>query len=540
MLYNENVQKTNNKNIKNVSISNFSVNVKDLTILTPNNVRIIDKLSFSALKGDTLAIIGDEGVGKTCLLKAISNILPSSFQINGSIIVNKPSYLSQFVEDIWLNTPPFEYLFKKIPNQTFDEENWNRYTEVATLFDKMQIDMDTFFEDNKTLKNLSGGELKKIQLAKILLNGADVLLLDEPTNHLDLDTIIWLEKFLNSFDGTTILVSHDEKFLENVSTSILFLQRGKRLEPIYRFSGNGYKEFLREFEDEALRSEQDIEQFEKEKKRLIKELSDARNDFNKRHNKAKPQNAAEKGMVSHGEKKAMQHITRKSAKLLSDDDKPEKIELNESIRLDIPNECKIENGKTLLNLELKELKVNDIVLSKNVKLNLSGPKKIVIIGKNGSGKSTLIKEVLKHLNEHSDSQIRVGYLPQDYQETLEHSTLTPTKFLMEVTDDVTTIKTMLARMNIKRDDMEKEIGKLSGGQKCKILITKLLLQKINFLILDEPTNNLYPLSNMAFRNFLKSFLGAALIVSHDRMMISEVADEVYKLTKDGLKLESKK
>ncbi|MDD7472816.1 MAG: ATP-binding cassette domain-containing protein [Bdellovibrionota bacterium] len=190
----------------------------------------------------------------------------------------------------------------------------------------------------------------------------------------------------------------------------------------------------------------------------------------------------------------------------------------------------------MLQFETPLLKIKDRVLSKNIKLHIQGPKKVVIIGDNGKGKSTLLNEILTYLKNLNDSSVNVGYLPQNYQETLENSTLSPVDILKKHSDDITTIKTLLGHMNFKRDDMDKSISLLSGGQKCKTLITSLLLQKPNFLFLDEPTNNLYPLSNRAFRQFLTDFPGAALIISHDRMVINEVATKVYKLTNNGLEL----
>ena len=326
---------------------------------------------------------------------------------------------------------------------TWLNENWNRYTEVASIFDKLNINLDNFFEDDKILANLSHGELKQLEIVKLILNAPSVILLAEPTNHLDLSTILWLETFIKNFDGTTIIVSHDEQFLENVSTNILFLQRGKTLKPIYRYSGNGYKEFLKEFEDEVSHSKEKIEAFKKEQKKQKRELAEFKEKFAEKSKKAKPQNAAEKGRVNHGEKKALQQITQKKQDLLNDKDKPEAVELNESIRILVPNECKVSNGKVMLQFETPLLKIKDRVLSKNIKLHIQGPEKVVIIGDNGKGKSTLLNEILTYLKNLNDSSVNVGYLPQNYQETLENSTLSPVDILKEHSDDITTIKTLL-------------------------------------------------------------------------------------------------
>ena len=288
---------------------------------------------------------------------------------------------------------------------TWLNENWNRYTEVASIFDKSNINLDTFFEDDKILANLSHGELKKLEIVKLILNAPSVILLDEPTNHLDLSTILWLEKYKKNFDGTTIIVSHDEQFLENVSTNILFLQRGKTLKPIYRYSGNGYKEFLKEFVDEVSHSKDEIEAFKKEQKKQKRELAEFTEKFAEKSKKAKPQNAAEKGRVNRGEKKALQQITQKKQDLLNDKDKPEAVELNESIRILVPNECKVSNRKVMLQFETPLLKIKDRVISKNIKLHIQGPEKVVIIGDNGKGKSTLLNEILTYLKNLNDNLV---------------------------------------------------------------------------------------------------------------------------------------
>ena len=188
---------TQNNTQNNSKISNeFNISVSNFTLETPEGVKLIENLNFAESKGSVLAIIGDEGVGKTCLLKSIMGILPNDFNISGKIIANKPYYVPQFTESSFLSRTPYEFLFLKSPNDAFDEENWNRYTEVASIFDKLNIDLDTFFEDDKILANLSNGELKKLEIVKLMLNAPSVILLDEPTNHLDLSTIIWLETFI--------------------------------------------------------------------------------------------------------------------------------------------------------------------------------------------------------------------------------------------------------------------------------------------------------------------------------------------------------
>ena len=211
--------------------------------------------------------MGEEGVGKSTLLRAMAGILPSEFRVSGDVQVKVPTYCDQFVDTCWFKTDPYEYLFKKLPSDEFDIANWNRYTEVASFFAKMNLDIDKFFSEGKVVGQLSGGELKKLQIAKALLRSTSVLLLDEPTNHLDLKTIVWLEDVVKNFDGTVVLVSHDETFLDHTSSHILYMQHKKGQKPLYRLSGNGYKSFIEEFKSEAERTKQRAEEFDRNQKK---------------------------------------------------------------------------------------------------------------------------------------------------------------------------------------------------------------------------------------------------------------------------------
>lgn len=198
----------------------------------------------------------------------------------------------------------------------------------------------------------------------------------------------------------------------------------------------------------------------------------------------------------------------------------------------------IPSTKKILNLNIKELKVENKVLAKNIELNIIGNKHICIIGKNGVGKSTLIKIIYENLKNRTD--IKVGYMPQTYDDVLNNYK-NVLDFLCTGKDkeEITKVRMYLGNMNFTRDEMMGEIKNLSGGSKAKLFLIKLVLDKCNVLILDEPTRNVSPLSNPVIRKVLKEFNGTIISISHDRKYIDEVANEIYELTKDGLiKLDS--
>ena len=474
--------------------------------------------------------MGEEGVGKSTLLRAMAGILPSEFRVSGDVQVKVPTYCDQFVDTCWFKTDPYEYLFKKLPSDEFDIANWNRYTEVASFFAKMNLDIDKFFSEGKVVGQLSGGELKKLQIAKALLRSTSVLLLDEPTNHLDLKTIVWLEDVVKNFDGTVVLVSHDETFLDHTSSHILYMQHKKGQKPLYRLSGNGYKSFIEEFKSEAERTKQRAEEFDRNQKKIKREVIEAKEKALSRFKKAEPEGAADKGRIRRGMAKSIQNISQRSDRILGEAERPNVVEVDQQIVFPFMEDCVVPNGKVIFDFYLPQLKVGERVLSQDIKIQLIGPEKVVLTGDNGIGKTSLLGEILKSL----DLNLKVGYVQQDYYSIVGNSDDTPAHFLLRKGYNLTDVKTTLARLNISRDDMDKPLSILSGGQLCKTLMADILLGKPEVLFLDEPTNNLYPLSNMAFRLFLRKFPGAAFIISHDRSLIKEVASRVIRLTPNGI------
>jgi ATPase subunit of ABC transporter with duplicated ATPase domains len=191
------------------------------------------------------------------------------------------------------------------------------------------------------------------------------------------------------------------------------------------------------------------------------------------------------------------------------------------------------SGKTVLTLDLPELRAGEQVLSRNLHLSIVGPEKVLIIGENGSGKTTLLRHIVASLSDRND--LKCAYMPQDYTDSLPYD-LTPVEYLHTdgSKEQLTGIRIHLGAFRFTREEMEHPIRSLSGGQKAKLFLIHLILQKANVLILDEPTRNLSPLSAPAVRTLLREFRGAILFVTHDRKLIQETATRVLRLTEDGL------
>ena len=210
-------------------------------------------------------------------------------------------------------------------------------------------------------------------------------------------------------------------------------------------------------------------------------------------------------------------------------------DIEESINFSF-EEVEIPKTKKIINISLKELKVKDKILSKNIELEIIGNPHVCIIGQNGVGKSTLIKEIYNTLRTRTD--IKVGYMPQNYEDILkEYDKVIDFIAPSGKKEDVTKARMYLGNMNVTREEMEGKIAELSNGTKAKLILMKLVLEKSNVLLLDEPTRNVSPLSNPVIRKVLKEFKGTIISVSHDRKYIEEVIDKLYTLTPNGLILE---
>lgn len=496
-----------------LEVNNLSISV--------NNRYLIKHLSFVLNEGDKLAIIGEEGNGKSTLLKAILGNNDYA-EVNGMIDAkgNTIGYLEQSMSNKYLNKKVFNYLFE-------DENDY--YNKINSFYKYLEmIDLrESILE--QVIKTLSGGEKVKISILKLLMNEYDILLLDEPTNDLDIQTLEWLEIFINDSEKPIMYVSHDETLLSNTANMILHLEQiyNKRecRHTLVRVDYDTYvSQRLRALEKQTQLAKSEKRDFEKKQERLRQIMQKVEHQQN---------NISRKD--PHGGRllKKKMHSIKAQEKKLDNVDLTKMPDVEESIFFDF-EEVQIPRTKVIANISLPELKIDNKVLSKNIKIDIVGNSHICIIGKNGVGKSTLIKYIYGEIKDRED--IKVGYMPQTYDDILGNyeyvlDFLAPSG----LKSDITTARTSLGNMNFTSEEMTTKISNLSNGTKAKLFLVKLMLDKCDVLVLDEPTRNVSPLSNPVIRDVLRRFKGTIISVSHDRKYLEEVIDKLFILSEDGLK-----
>ena len=496
-------------------LRDLSIKVKDRYLIKVLNL-ILDK-------GDKLAIIGEEGNGKSTLLKVILGLCDYA-EITGSINAkgNRIGYLEQSMRKEFLDKKVYDYLFID------DNEYYDKVNSLYKYLDIIKLD-DSIFE--QTISTLSGGEKVKISILKLLLEECDILFLDEPTNDLDIETLEWLESFINNTNKPIIYVSHDETLLANTANMILHLEQiMKKTEPRHTLLKIDYDTYV----DERIRrinKETQVAKFEK------KEYNKAQEKLNKVMQKVEhQQNTISRG-DPHGARmlKKKMHSIKSQEKRLENTELREVPDVEESINFFF-EDVEIPRNKNIVKINIPELKVDNKVLSKNIELEIIGPTHMCIIGQNGVGKSTLIKKIYDELKDRKD--INVGYMPQNYDDILgKYEKVLDFLCPKADKDYIAMVRSYLGNMNFTREEMTGNIKDLSNGTKAKLFLVKLVLDKCNVLVLDEPTRNVSPLSNPVIRGVLSDFGGTIISISHDRKYINEVVDDLYVLTKEGIKKE---
>ncbi|MBR0138166.1 MAG: ABC-F family ATP-binding cassette domain-containing protein [Erysipelotrichaceae bacterium] len=509
--------------------------VNNLRITTHKGRVLLEDFDFVLNDNDKIALIGEEGNGKSTILKIMAGEDVSDYvSVSGSVFCDgKIGYLSQMLEEKWFESSVIEYLFRNGPGEPVAPEKYHDYGQLRVLFHQVNAD-EQLLEQERIMGSLSGGEKVKVQIVKLLYQGADVLLLDEPTNDLDLKTLIWLEEFIKSQSCGIIFVSHDETLLENCSTGILHLEQlKKKTESRLTFSGLNYKDYCAQRYHFVERTNMIAR---KEKSEFRKQMEKYRQIYQKVEYQ---QNAASR-QDPHGAallKKKM-HAVKALGRNLEQKEKnlTQKFEPEEAIDIFF-DRIEINPSRTVIDLHLDALEVDGKILSRNVDLLVKGSDKLCIIGDNGSGKTTLIRIIRDALK---DSNLKVGYMPQNYSEVMDYEK-TPVDFLLENVpySKRAQIQSYLGALKFTTEEMTHKISNLSEGQKCKILLVKLIIDKCEVLILDEPTRNLSPLSNPKIREILAEYGGCIISVSHDRKYIEEVCNKICQLEKGGLrKIES--
>ena len=502
-------------------------------------------ISFQINPKDKIGVVGKNGAGKSTMLKLIIGeqkatsgtinmtnslsigYLPQEINVNSNEeILNEVLQANKKLLEI---NRRLDEINKEITTRTdYESESYmTLLTELSDLNEQLiHLDGDNQLKDaelllkglgfnqneiKKPYSSFSGGWKMRVELAKLLIQKPGVVLLDEPTNHLDIESIQWLERYLKSYAGIILLISHDKQFLDNITNRTIELANGK----LYDYKSN-YSKYLQ------LREEEIITQIaaKKNQEKMVKHTQELINKFRAKKNKAA----------------FAQSLIKKLDKL--EDIEIDQLE-KDRIQFQFPEPS--HSGKETLKIAGLEKSYGDKQIFKKVDLSIARGEKIALIGKNGMGKSTFIKSIVKDIefsgNIQLGHQVMMGYFAQD-----EAHKLDPKKTVFETIDDVAVgevrkqIRPILGSFLFSGEDIDKKVQVLSGGEKTRLSLCKLLLQPNNFLILDEPTNHLDMASKEILKDALNSYSGTLLLVSHDRGFLDGLTDRVYFIKDQSIKV----
>ncbi|HAU5069952.1 TPA: ABC-F family ATP-binding cassette domain-containing protein [Clostridioides difficile] len=451
----------------------------------------IDKLEI--LENDKIGLVGSNGQGKTTLLKAILGEI--EIDEGYTYLTESYSYISQSENNIEICSDSKEKSLLNAPDR---------------------------FEEY-----LSGGEKVKLKIADALSNKKNIIIADEPTSNLDKKSIGVLEEMFKRHEGALLLISHDRRFLDELCTTILELEDGK----LKAYKGN-YTDYLMQKDEEVKRAYFEYQEYVKEKKRLEKallhkkSLSDGIRKTPKRMGNSEARLHKMGGQTN--KKKLDSNVKAIKSRI-------DKLEVKNKPKASIEMKIKIQNGMEIISKNLVEikdmtLKLGNKLLLDNVSFKIKRGKKIALLGDNGCGKSTMIKEILTNKNDNIkiNNKVKVGYFDQ-HQSLLDEAKSVLYNTKVNSSFDESFIRTNLNLFGFKGDDVYKKVKVLSGGEKVKIALCKIILEDNNFLIFDEPTNYLDIKSMEALEKALINTDKTMLIVSHDRVFVSHICNYIIEI-----------
>ncbi|WP_180552604.1 ribosomal protection-like ABC-F family protein [Staphylococcus haemolyticus] len=503
---------------------------------------IFTRVNFEVKTGERIGVVGRNGAGKSTLMKIIAGVEDYD---SGHISKIKNLRMGYLTQQMTLNSSasvfeemskPFEHL-KKMELLIREETNWladhasnyyseeyqqhmERYESLTNQFEQLDgyqyeskiktvLHGLNFNEDDfdKPINDFSGGQKTRLSLAQMLLNEPDLLLLDEPTNHLDLETTKWLEDYLKYFKGAIVIISHDRYFLDKIVTQIYDVALGD----VKRYVGN-YEQFIEQRDKYYESRMQEYERQQDEIKRL--------------------ETFVEKN-ITRASTSGMAKSRRKTLEKMERIDKPMLDARSANIQFGFNRNT----GNDVMNI--RNLKIGyDSPITSPINIEVSKGDHIAIIGPNGVGKTTLIKTIAQRQNQLEGeitfgANLQIGYYDQKQAEFKSNKTIIDYVWDQYPTMNENDIRAILGRFLFVQDDVKKVINDLSGGEKARLQLALLMLQRDNVLILDEPTNHLDIDSKEMLEQALKDFEGTILFVSHDRYFINQLANKVFDLNYDG-------
>jgi len=520
-------------------------------MISANNISVyfggqelFDKVSFMVNKGDRIGLVGKNGAGKSTLLRILSGEQSPN---EGSISTPNDSTLGYLRQDLDFEEgrtvqQEAELAFKEIKEleekinainlemserTDYETEGYmqlitdlnelnERYgllggytiqSEMSQVLLGLGFQLDDF---SRQTNEFSGGWRMRLELAKILLSKPDVLLLDEPTNHLDIESIVWLESWLKNYSGAVVLVSHDRAFLDAVTNRTIDLILGKAND--YKASYSKYVELRKDRQEKQIQSKKNQDKEVKQTKMLIDKF---------RYKKSKAAFA--------------QSLIKKL-------DKMEMIEVeqDETASMHFKFPPAPHSGKVTLKVNEVSKSYDELEVLKGIDLLLERGEKIAFVGKNGEGKTTLAKIIVDSIPFEGQveygHQVKVGYYAQNQSELLDEN-----KTILQVVEDAADehsrprVRDMLGSFLFSGDAAQKKIKVLSGGERARVALCKLLLEPVNLLIMDEPTNHLDMVSKDILKNALNYYDGTLIIVSHDRDFLQGLSEKVYEFKDQGIK-----
>lgn len=504
---------------------------------------VLNGMNLTLKTGERAVLIGCNGAGKSTVLKIImkqETISAGTINIrkNATIGMLKQIYeyekenpnVYNFLQRSFEQFFELERKLKKLEDEMSYEKNDEKMSELLQKYGNVQqkyiqmggYDIQEKFNKicsglqinekmlNQNYNDLSGGEKTIVNLGALLLKEPSILLLDEPTNHLDMEKLEWLEKFLKEYKGTILMVSHDRYFLDKIATKTILLENGK--EKIY--FGN-YSYFLKEDEKRTLA---EFENYKNQQK-MIKKMKESIKTLRKFGELAKNEMFF----------KRAKSIEKKLAKIeqLPQVDLEQKTLLNFKLNIDS------RSGKDVVIINNLNKNFESKNIFENANLQIHYGEKIALIGKNGTGKSTLLKIIMNEDCEYTGEikigqSVNIGYIPQEIN--FEDDNQTILNFFEQFDNrNETEIRTSLAKYMFRGNDVFKKVSSLSGGEKVRLILAKLLKQNINFLILDEPTNHIDIETRELLEEAIKEYSGTVLFVSHDRYFINNLAERIVEV-----------